>query len=67
MKEEIILRHVKTGGLYKVLGPATIEATGANVVVYRSLQDGRVWIRPTVEMVDGRFALEDAATQNTGD
>jgi hypothetical protein len=52
---EIIIKHVKSGGLYKVMGPAKIEATLEDVVVYMSLQDGKVWVRPMAEMVDGRF------------
>lgn len=54
----IIIRHIKSGGLYEVLGPALIEATLADVTVYRSLQeDGKVWVRPAAEMLDGRFEL----------
>lgn len=55
MDAEIIVRHVKSGGLYKVMGPAKIEATLEDVVVYMSLRDGTVWVRPYTEMIDGRF------------
>lgn len=37
-------RHYK-GGIYRVIAHATDEATGQPVVVYRSEQDGRVWVR----------------------
>ena len=40
-----IYRHFK-GGYYIVLSQATVEATGEQVVIYQSLQDGRVWTRP---------------------
>ena len=42
-----IFRHFK-GGYYVVLYTATIEADrdAEQVVVYQSLQDGRVWTRP---------------------
>lgn len=40
-----IYRHFK-GGYYVVLSFATIESTGEEVVVYQSLQDGRMWVRP---------------------
>lgn len=37
-------RHYK-GGIYRVIAHATDEATGQPVVVYRSEQDGRMWVR----------------------
>lgn len=40
-----IFRHFK-GGYYVVQATATIESTGEEVVVYQSLQDSRVWVRP---------------------
>lgn len=42
-----IYRHFK-GGYYIVQSIATVEADrdGEQVVVYQSLQDGRVWVRP---------------------
>lgn len=40
-----IYRHFK-GGYYVVLSLASIESTGEEVVVYQSLQDGRMWVRP---------------------
>lgn len=55
----IILRHVKTGRLYEVIGPAKIQATLQDVVVYRSLTDNQRWISPAEEMMDGRFELAE--------
>ena len=45
---EILYRHYK-GGLYRKLYNATLEATLEPVVVYRSLKDDHVWVRPVVE------------------
>lgn len=49
-------RHRKTGGYYDVIAVAEIEATLATVVVYKAHGDGRVWVRPIGEFMDGRFA-----------
>ena len=54
----IVVRHVKTGGLYEVMGPATHEETLEELTVYRSMKDGKVWARPTTKFNDGRFVLE---------
>lgn len=40
-----IYRHFK-GCYYIVQSIATVESTGEPVVIYQSLQDGRVWTRP---------------------
>lgn len=40
-----IYRHFK-GGYYVVQATATDEPTGEQVVIYQSLQDGRIWVRP---------------------
>ena len=50
-----VYRHIKTGGLYRVLRHGRIEADLRAVVIYESLADGRVWVRPTDEFYDGRF------------
>lgn len=49
------VRHVKSGGNYTVICEATVEATMAPAVVYRSEKDGSVWVRPRAEFCDGRF------------
>jgi hypothetical protein len=51
------LRHVKTGGFYKVVLLANIEASLDPAYVYESLQSHDFWIRPKAEMEDGRFEL----------
>lgn len=47
-----IYRHIKTGGLYVVIADAEMEANGDFAVVYRSLDDGRIWVRPSSEFYD---------------
>lgn len=57
-------RHVKTGGLYELREedcPACREADLEPVTIYRSLTDGRIWVRPSIEFYDGRFVQENAA------
>lgn len=51
------LRHIKTGGFYKVVLLANIEANLEPAYVYESLQSHDFWIRPKAEMEDGRFDL----------
>ena len=51
------LKHIKTGGFYKVVMLANIEATLEPAYVYESLQSHDFWIRPQGEMEDGRFEL----------
>ena len=46
-----IYRHFK-GGYYLVHSEATVESTGEPVVVYQSLQDGRVWTRPLSSFIE---------------
>ena len=53
------LKHIKTGGLYKVVMLANVEATLEPAYVYESLQSHDFWIRPQGEMEDGRFVLVD--------
>lgn len=54
------LRHIKTGGFYKVVLLANIESSLEPAYVYESLQSYDFWIRPKAEMEDGRFELVDA-------
>ena len=51
------LRHIKTGGFYKVVLLANVEANLEPAYVYESLQSHDFWIRPKAEMEDGRFEL----------
>jgi hypothetical protein len=49
------LQHLKTGGFYRILHLAKIEATLEDVYVYEALINHTIWIRPKLEMEDGRF------------
>jgi hypothetical protein len=51
------LKHKKSGGFYKVVLLANIEASLAPAYVYESMQSHDFWIRPKAEMEDGRFEL----------
>jgi hypothetical protein len=51
------LQHQKTGGFYKVVMLANIEANLEPAYVYESLQSHDFWVRPKAEMEDGRFVL----------
>lgn len=53
--ESLIWQHVKTKGLYRVMWYGTLESDMTPVVIYESLHDGCVWVRPTEEFEDGRF------------
>ena len=54
------LKHIKTGGFYKVVLLANVEANLEPAYVYESLQSHDFWIRPKAEMEDGLFELVDA-------
>lgn len=51
----MIYKHLKSGGLYKFLTHALIEADLTHAVVYESLETGQVWVRPESEFFNGRF------------
>ena len=44
-------RHYK-GGEYEVIGDARHSETLERLAVYRSLADGRLWVRPTAMFLD---------------
>ena len=50
-----LFRHVKTGRAYEVVCTANMEDTQREVVVYRDVLSGKVWVRPHSEFTDGRF------------
>lgn len=50
-----LVRHKKTGGIYRIVCAARLEATLEEVIVYRSEATGEVWVRSRQEMFDGRF------------
>lgn len=59
MKKDIskgeIWRHKKTNVLYEIVEIGTEEKDLSKAVIYKSLQDGKIWIRNKEEFLDGRF------------
>lgn len=54
-----IYLHIKTGGRYEVITRARLESDrNEEMVVYRSLVGGGVWVRPASEFDDGRFVWD---------
>lgn len=50
-------RHGKTGRLYTLIGEAIMEADLTPVVLYQSVKDGQIWVRPRDNFYDGRFEM----------
>ncbi len=49
------LIHLKSGGLYRVIGLGKIEANLDDVYIYEAMRNQTLWVRPKTEMEDGRF------------
>lgn len=45
MKKGTLLRHYK-GGVYKVQSTATHSESAEEMLVYKNLKDGKLWVRP---------------------
>ncbi len=57
LRPGLLARHVRTGGVYEVVCVAKLEKDrSTEMVVYRGL-DGRTWVLPVDEFLDGRFTL----------
>jgi hypothetical protein len=55
------IRHIKRGSVYDVIGVANLQVSGDTpladydeVVVYRSEEDGRLWVRRVSEISNDR-------------
>lgn len=59
--------HVKTGGLYELVGECRIEATNTPAVLYQSKKDGTIWVRSRDEFYDGRFVNTSSAAMGESD
>ena len=53
----MLMRHIKSGRIYRIQMLATEEATVSPVVVYACALTGHVWVRPAKEFFDGRFEV----------
>lgn len=52
-----LFRHKKTGGVYIKLYEGLYEKDLSEVVIYRSVNDSKIWVRNKKEFFDGRFEL----------
>jgi hypothetical protein len=48
-------KHLRTGGLYRVITTGVHVDTKEVLVTYVALKDGVMWVRSYLEFVDGRF------------
>ena len=59
--ERVIWRHKRRGTAYQIVGHAELRSAGGHLeegqplTIYRSIEDGKLWARPTSEFNDGRF------------
>lgn len=51
----MLMRHKKTGGVYRIEMLITNEADLAPLVVYSDTKTNTLWSRPAKEFFDGRF------------
>lgn len=51
--------HVKTQGIYQIVGNFQMEATNLPATLYKSLETRVTWGRDTAEFMDGRFKAVD--------
>jgi hypothetical protein len=57
MEQSEIWQHVKSGGLYRVVGECLLEKDLTHLTIYKSLMNGQQWVRPSLEFHDGRFRI----------
>lgn len=64
-----VVEHVERKTRYRIMDAATMQCSGPwdnhPCVIYMSLDDGRLWIRPEKEFLDGRFKGVSNGKQTT--
>ncbi len=67
-----VYRHKKRGTLYTIINHGTLQLNQSDqddalCVIYRNVvDDGKIWIRPITEFMDGRFEfVESKSDENT--
>lgn len=53
----MIYKHYKTGNLYELVAEAKHSETQEELIVYKSLKTGEIWVRPRV-MFFGTVTVE---------
>ncbi len=60
IKKGEVWKHLKTGGEYEIVEFGVLQVKSdldmSECVVYRNLEDGRIWIRPLIDFLE---VLED--------
>ena len=52
-----IVKHLKSGGFYTVIGVGAHSESEEKLVVYLSSRTQKIWVRPYDMFCDGRFVL----------
>ncbi len=63
----MLMRHKKSGDVYRVEMFVTDEANLAPLVVYSDVETGTLWSRPAKEFFDGRYERVIAPKPSKGD
>jgi hypothetical protein len=50
-----VYKHLKTRGMYDLIGVGEHESTHEELAIYWSWFTGKIWVRPASEFFDGRF------------
>lgn len=63
-----VWQHYKTKGEYTILGIGQLQVKSADLdmkdcVIYKSLSDGKVWVRPMEDFIEPIDTAEGDATQ----
>lgn len=62
-----VYKHLKSGGIYAIVGHCQLEATNRPAVLYAStVGDSKIWARDLEEFMDGRFVPVSMVSQQEG-